>query len=131
MISYVSKVKESRFILLRKAERVNSNKTKRVVELSFRKAVIDFPLYGRNSIQFMGYILDNYIDSGLEDIDKDIETALYVDFIVRHKELSIGSEKFAQRLAVDPWFNALRIKYGYAITAKIANKSKWNNVCQA
>jgi hypothetical protein len=63
--------------------------------------------------------------------------ALYVDFVMRfeakqkeNKEkglpyFKVGSEEFKEQLKSDPFFNALRVKYGYAITCHKAQGGEW------
>jgi hypothetical protein len=66
--------------------------------------------------------------------------ALYVDFVMRFqeeqkirkekglKEIKVGSEEFIEQLKNDKYFNALRVKFGYAITCHKAQGGEWNTV---
>lgn len=66
--------------------------------------------------------------------DNDIATiekkALYLDISNRAEELGIKSDKnkFIKFLAEDPYYNSLKIKFGYAITCHKAQGSEWKKV---
>ena len=40
----------------------------------------------------------------------------------------IGSEEFKNSLKSDPFFNALKVKYGYSITCHKSQGGQWNTV---
>jgi hypothetical protein len=66
--------------------------------------------------------------------------ALYINFLIRfsaeqkqNKDIGklyykIGSEEFKQSLKSDLFFNALRVKFGYAITCHKAQGGEWDKV---
>lgn len=75
------------------------------------------------------------IDSLLNAIDRDLnpieKRALFVDFVIRFREkygdkYKEGSREFKEALKVDPYFNALRVKYGYAITCHKSQGGEWD-----
>ena len=84
------------------------------------------------------------IDSLLNSPNKDLHIlelkALYVDFVMRFKEeqeknkqqgkvtFKVGSSEFKDRLKSDRFFNAVRVKYGYAITCHKAQGGEWDTV---
>ena len=47
---------------------------------------------------------------------------------MRDKGIKRGSQPFYENLRVDALFNALRVKYGYAITCHKSQGSEWNKV---
>jgi hypothetical protein len=51
--------------------------------------------------------------------------ALYLDFIFRNSNLKRGTEEFKTALKNDKYLNALRVKFGYAITAHKAQGGEW------
>ena len=55
---------------------------------------------------------------------------MYVDFVKRHPELTTKDKKSEFRMALlsDPYFNAFKVKFGYAITCHKAQGSEWQNV---
>lgn len=60
------------------------------------------------------------------------QKSLFIDFIVRMKQKGITEKKnpkeFKQALREDPYLNALRCSYGYAVTCHKAQGGEWNNV---
>lgn len=56
--------------------------------------------------------------------------ALYKDVVLRAKSVRIkpNSKKFQKFIFEDPYFNALKIKFGYAITCHKAKGSEWKNI---
>ena len=72
------------------------------------------------------------IESMLDDAEPNLTfaqiQALYINFCMRYPELKRGSQKFKEYLKADPYFNALRVKYGYAITGHKSQGGEWNTV---
>ena len=58
--------------------------------------------------------------------------ALYINFVMRftqeNKNYKVGSEEFKQTLKNDPFFNALKVKFGYAITCHKSQGGEWDKV---
>ena len=72
------------------------------------------------------------IESMLDDADANLTfsqiQALYINFCMRYPLLKRGSQQFNEYLKNDPYFNALRVKYGYAITGHKSQGGEWNTV---
>lgn len=72
------------------------------------------------------------IESMLDDADPNLTftqiQALYINFCMRYPQLKRGSQQFKEYLKNDPYFNALRVKYGYAITGHKSQGGEWNSV---
>lgn len=51
-----------------------------------------------------------------------------MDFRQRHQGLKPKTAEFQQALREDPWFNALQVKYGYAMTCHKAQGGEWDTV---
>ena len=51
-----------------------------------------------------------------------------VDFRKRHPDLHPKSAEFRRTIRHDPYFNALQVKYGYAMTCHKAQGGEWNTV---
>ncbi len=72
------------------------------------------------------------IESMLDDAEPNLTftqiQALYVNFCIRHPELKRNSQEFKELLKEDPYYNALRVKYGYAITGHKAQGGEWHTV---
>ena len=72
------------------------------------------------------------IESMLDDADANLTfiqiQALYINFCMRHQELKRNSQEFKELLKHDPYYNALRVKYGYAITGHKSQGGEWHTV---
>lgn len=66
----------------------------------------------------------------IRDISKIERIALYFDVARRAAKLNIKSDekKFRIFMTEDPFYNSLKIKFGYAITCHKAQGSEWKNV---
>lgn len=73
-------------------------------------------------------IVENLLYSDKPNLSSDEHKALYVDFMMRHPHLKANTKEWKDALKNDPYFNALRIKFGYAITCHKAQGSEWKNV---
>ena len=115
----------------------NGKKVKKIISLNFREVTIRVPTYQDD-------IKCNIIESHLNSIERDLSIsemkALYINFVIRFNEAQqkrkieglpsyrVGSEEFKQSLRVDPFFNALRVKFGYSITCHKAQGGEWDKV---
>ncbi len=73
-------------------------------------------------------ILENLLDAPERDLPPVVQRALLVDFIQRHPELKPNTPAFKLALGDDPWFNAVQVKYGYAMTCHKAQGGEWERV---
>jgi len=73
-------------------------------------------------------VFDPLLESAERDLTSDESRALYVDFRMRHRGLKPGTIEFRQAIRGDPWFNVLRVKYGYAVTCHKAQGGEWDDV---
>lgn len=90
------------------------------------------------------YIIENLLNSDANDLTIAQMKALYVDFMIRfnkicpqpvkkgnqnyEKERETYEEKLKIGLKNDKFFNALRVKYGYAITCHKAQGGEWDTI---
>lgn len=93
----------------------------RDVEIGF-KDIEDVPHFFQAKV-FECLLYDN--EPGLSS---DQSKALYLDFCMRNPSLRRKSVEFKHSLKTDPYFNAMRLKFGYAITCHKAQGSEWNHV---
>lgn len=79
---------------------------------------------------FATKILDDHLHDGRAGLDAPQQRALYVDFLKRYPDLKKGSdrERISQILRQDPYFNALRVRFGYAVTCHRAQGGEWEHV---
>ena len=72
------------------------------------------------------------IESMLDDADPNLTSvqiqALYINFCMRYPTLKRNSQQFKELLKGDPYYNALRVKYGYAITGHKSQGGEWHTV---
>ncbi len=66
------------------------------------------------------------------NLDSDQQTGLFIDFAVRMQRIGITQRKnmeaFTHALGNDPYLNALRCSYGYAVTCHKAQGGEWDDV---
>jgi hypothetical protein len=71
-------------------------------------------------------LLENLLHSKERGLSSAEQRALLVDFKNRHPDLRPGTSELAATLRDDPWFNALQVKYGYALTCHKAQGGEWD-----
>jgi len=119
------------------------------IPLWFRKVEIGFKNIDDNKSYFFECLIfenilyrdlvyqDTYFQGEINKhqlITKDINrlemVALYIDFSnrVRERGLKPNTPEFKQEIYKDPYFNSLKIKFGYALTCHKAQGGEWNNV---
>jgi hypothetical protein len=119
---------ETRTISL-KRKALNSSKVEEIlIPLVFRKVEIGFRNLEGVAYFFQTMILEELLYSNKPVLSSDQNKALYLDFCIRHQTVQRKSVEFKQLLKSDPYFNALRLKFGYAITCHKAQGSEWNHV---
>ena len=114
----------------RKKERV-------VISLRFKWIKIRLPHFSEDISCLTHYDLLNSVN---RDLSIDEMKAVYINFLIRFNEkqkerkenglqsFKIGSEEFKNALKSDPFFNALKIKYGYSITCHKSQGGEWDKV---
>ncbi|MCG8807435.1 AAA family ATPase [Tenacibaculum finnmarkense] len=97
-------------------------KEKANVTLKWKKVEL---LMTENSNNIEGYILENYLE-GDGFLSSDEQRALYIDFRKRNPTLKPKTELFKETIKEDPFFNAIFLKYGYAITCHKSQGGEWD-----
>lgn len=118
---------EVRTITLKVKNESNGQITNQLVNLSFREATVAYRSIIGN-IQVSCFILENLLNSPNRDLSPLEIRALYVDFLIRNPEAKKSSERKKELLKKDPYFNALQVKYGYAVTCHKAQGGEWQSV---
>ncbi|MUK50036.1 ATP-dependent DNA helicase [Aliivibrio fischeri] len=98
------------------------------VMLRFRDVVVSFRDIEGCTQTFNAKIIEDLLYSDKPQLSSDQNKALYIDFCMRHPLLARKSTEFKETLRSDPYFGALRVKFGYAITCHKAQGSEWNHV---
>ncbi len=73
-------------------------------------------------------IIENLLFSANPNLESDENKAIYLDFVMRHPYLKPNTKPFADAIKDDPYFNALKVKFGYAITCHKSQGSEWKNI---
>ncbi|MEB0301527.1 AAA family ATPase [Mucilaginibacter sp. 5C4] len=125
-VQQVAPINERRVIKLKR-----KNKDGKLVEievqLNFRNTIIAFTDDQQNKQSIECKIIENLLYSNNRDLSSDERKAIYIDFKIRNAKLSAGSKEFKDSLRADPYFNALQIKFGYAVTCHKAQGGEWKN----
>ncbi len=115
-------------------EFVNGKKVRQAVTLQFRE--ITFRVEGYDK-EVRALIVENLLHSPYRDLTILEMKALYVDFNIRWSNAQsgrkaqgqptygYGSSEFKTALRTDQFYNALRVKFGYAITCHKAQGGEW------
>ena len=120
---------EIRTVTLSKRDSDTGKTEKAEVQLSFRDMEIAIPLANGTEAFETVKVLDNLLHDGQPNVSSDQQRALYVDFLMRHADLRKGDRSALTRaLRNDSYFNAVRAKFGYAVTCHKAQGGEWKKV---
>ena len=128
LIKEVLSSAERRNITLRRKNSETKEIEETLVCLTFKEVVVGFKDLDGTPHFFKARILEALLYSEHPGLTSDESKALYLDFCIRNPHLKRGSLEFKETLRADPYFNALRLKFGYAITCHKAQGSEWNHV---
>ena len=100
------------------------------VALNFREVMVALPQPDGDDLILKAKILEDFLHGDDASLDSVQQRALYVDFLKRHKHIDRKKERDEFQLALrsDPYFNALRLRFGYAITCHKAQGGEWSHV---
>lgn len=98
------------------------------VDLYFRDVKILFKSEDDKLVLIKCKIIENLLFSEQPSLSSDENKAIYLDFVMRNSHLKPNTKEFKDAIKSDPYFNALKIKFGYAITCHKAQGSEWKNV---
>ena len=73
-------------------------------------------------------LIEDLLTSDKATISIDENRALYINFCMRNPHLKQGTEEFAEKLMSDEFYNAIRAKYGYAVTGHKCQGGEWGKV---
>lgn len=115
----------------------NGNRERTIITLHFKWIKIRLPHFPEDIPCLIHYDLLNSVN---RDLSIGEMKAVYINFLIRFNEeqksrkerglesYKVGSEEFKNSLKVDPFFNALKIKYGYSITCHKSQGGEWEKV---
>lgn len=102
-----------------KTESVNVDLYFRDVELVFRDEVLEPKV-------IKAKLLENLLYNSEPSLTSDENRALNIEFMQRHRGLN--RDELEVRRKKDPYLNAFKLKFGYAITCHKAQGSEWQHV---
>jgi len=73
-------------------------------------------------------LIEDLLANDNATISIDENRALYINFCIRNPQLKQGTQEFAEALMSDPYYNAIRAKYGYAVTGHKSQGGEWGKV---
>lgn len=100
------------------------------VNLTFRDVEILFRDESGSPVSVTGKVVEHLLYNDKPSLTSDENKALYVDFVNRNPHLQRKGmrDDRKQALKKDPYFNAFKVKFGYAITCHKAQGSEWQHV---
>ena len=81
-----------------------------------------------NGIPMRCMLIEDLLTSDKATISIDENRALYINFCMRNPHLKQGTQAFADALMTDVYYNAIRAKYGYAVTGHKCQGGEWGKV---
>lgn len=96
--------------------------------LTFRSVRILAEAEDGNLVEVGTKIVENILFSEKRDLSPLEQKALYVHFKMRYPALRPNTKEFTEALRTDPYFNALQVKFGYAMTCHKAQGGEWEDV---
>lgn len=125
-IKDVAALNEIRTISLKRKDK-KSEIVEVKVPLIFRNVTATFMDNDFKSHNIECKIIENLVHSQHRDLSTDETNALYIDFKIRNPKLKPGTKEFKEAIRSDVYFNALRVKFGYAVTCHKAQGGEWLN----
>lgn len=101
------------------------NSVRKDITISFRDVTLATPSGGT---WFGKIIVDPLLYGDSPELTLYENKALYIDFCINHRHLKDTTPDFRDALLKDPYFNALHVKFGYAITCHKSQGGEWNKV---
>ena len=93
--------------------------------LRFVEATLAFPDYNEMEVEVM--LLMDTLQSEAPSLSKADSEDLYTKVMEDYADISLKRER-VKKLKSDPYFNALQVKYAYAVTCHKAQGGQWKNV---
>jgi len=110
------------------SERVSVPVGEERVEMSFRNLRLLSEAEDGKMVQVDTKIVENVLFSEKRDLSPAEQKALFVHFRIRFPKLKPNTKEFTAALRTDAYFNALQVKFGYALTCHKAQGGEWDDV---
>lgn len=114
----------SRQITLKNKNETTGQVTEKKVVLTYRRIKV----VTEDLSELYCTICESFLCSQNSSPLSEENRAAYVSFCMRNPRLRRGSDEFKQQLFQDEEFNALKVKYGFAMTCHKAQGSQWPTV---
>ena len=108
----------------------DTDQTEKVdIDLTFRDIEIAMRMEnGEQAVQQVK-VIDTLLHDRNPGLSTDEQRALYVDFLRRHPDIKKADPRaLTEAIRQDPYFNAMRAKFGYAVTCHKAQGGEWDEV---
>lgn len=103
---------------------VGSERKRIVITINFVQVTVP----DGNGIPMTCMLIEDLLTSDKATISIDENRALYINFCMRNPHLKQGTQAFADALMSDMYYNAIRAKYGYAVTGHKCQGGEWGKV---
>lgn len=127
-VTSVGDTAETRFVCLNVGLDESGRRKNIQVALTFRDATIRFENLDGTQHDIGCKYIEDLLSSPHRELSSEQSKALYVDFKQRNPNLHPNNPDFRETLIADPYFNALQLKYAYAVTCQKAQGGEWPTV---
>ncbi len=97
---------------------------KYIERYGFRFAEIDLSLPDYNDYEFTAIVMLDALSSEAASITNEQQQRLYYSVAEDYAHLSSKSQQY-KKIKIDPFFNALQVKFAYAVTCHKAQGGQW------
>lgn len=97
------------------------------IKISFVDAVVQLM---SGDVKVCKMITEPILSAPKGTVSLELLKALYIDFCIRNRDLCKRpqSDEFKKAIQLDPYVNALRVRYGYSITGHKSQGGEWDTV---
>ena len=127
-VAHVEQARETRLVTIRNKNRSTGKVEETEVTLQFKDLQIAFRAPNGEVVRADVKIVESLLYSNHPNLSSDEMKALYIDFKRRNPRLPMSGKALRDALREDRYFNALRVKFGYALTCHKAQGSEWPDV---
>ncbi|MBR6032710.1 MAG: AAA family ATPase [Bacteroidaceae bacterium] len=103
---------------------VGGEKKRIVITINF----VQVTVLDGSGIPMTCMLMEDLLTNDKAAISIDENRALFINFCMRNPSLKQGTQDFVQALMSDPYYNAIRAKYGYAVTGHKCQGGEWGKV---
>lgn len=100
-------------------------RTKELYGFRFAEVLLSFPDY--NDFELEANLLLDTLHSESPALPKELNDKLFYSVFEDYADITIKKERM-KKMKADPYYNALQIKYAYAITCHKAQGGQWKNI---